>query len=79
MFSQEVKNESETYIDAPWIPTFDAETITFHQFQLKKPQSVPGCNGPSVVRGCEFVCDPIDPITIYMEDAPDVFTGKQTP
>ncbi len=30
-FEQEVKNESEDYIESPWIPTFDVETSATHQ------------------------------------------------
>ena len=31
LFSQEVRNDGEDYMDAPWTPTFDVETIASHK------------------------------------------------
>lgn len=76
LFSQEVRNEAEDYVDAPWIPTFDVETKYQHQFALKQAQNIAGC-GTSMIRGCHFELDPIEPMSIPIDSGPDVLTGEE--
>ena len=68
LFSKEVVNESEDYIDAPWTPTHEVETKYSHQFALNSKQEV---------RGTEFAVDRIDPLAIAIENGPDVYTGEE--
>lgn len=68
LFSKEVVNELEDYIDAPWTPTHEVETKYSHQFILNSKQEV---------RGTEFAVDRIDPLAIQIENGPDVYTGEE--
>ena len=68
LFSKEVENTSEDYVDAPWSPTYEVETKYKHHFTLKNKQEV---------RGTDFVVDKIEPLTIPIDHGPDVFTDDE--
>ena len=70
LFHQEAKNESEDYIPAPWVPTFEVQTTAAHTFTLKE-QNIK----ESVVRGCEFMVNPIEPIHFEVQGCPTLYTG----
>ena len=40
LFSKEVTNDSEDYVDAPWTPTHEVETNFVHKFVLAQKQEV---------------------------------------
>ena len=66
MFSKEVVNESEDYVDAPWSPTHEVETKYVHKFILKNKQEI---------RGTEFALEKIEPWLIPIENGPPVMSG----
>lgn len=73
LFSQDVTNESDDYLDAPWLPTFDLETCVTHQFEVYLMQYL---SGGSVIRGCEFTVNNTEPIEFEIgESGPNLFTG----
>ncbi len=45
------------------------------RFSLKEAQNIVGC-GDSVVRGCEFLVNPIEPIDFEVEGCPKLHTGE---
>ena len=71
LFHQEAKNESEDYIPAPWVPTFEVQTTAAHTFTLKELKD----KDDAVVRGCEFMVNPIEPIHFEVEGCPTLHTG----
>ena len=68
LFSKEVRNEADDYVDAPWNPTHEVETRFIHQFTLQNKQDI---------RGTEFANARIDPINIPIENGPDVCSGEE--
>ena len=72
LFHQEAKNESEDYIPAPWVPTFEVQTTASHTFTLKELKN----KEDVVVRGCEFMVNPIEPIHFDVEGCPTLYTGE---
>ena len=68
LFSKQVTNESEDYVDAPWSPTHEVETKYTHKFTLKNKQEI---------RGIDFSLDPIEPLAIPIENGPDVLSGPE--
>ncbi len=46
------------------------------RFELSQVQNIPGCSGVSVVRGCEFNLNPIEPILLENEDGPNLYTSQ---
>ena len=73
LFHQEAKNESEDYIPAPWVPTFEVQTTASHTFTLREENVE-----EAVVRGCEFMVNPIEPIHFEVEGCPTLYTGGVT-
>ena len=68
LFSKEVRNEADDYVDAPWCPTHEVETRFIHQFTLRNKQEI---------RGVEFTTSQIEPISIPIENGPDVQSGEE--
>ena len=62
-------NESEDYVDAPWSPTYEVETKYIHQFTLNQKQQE--------IRGTEFVVSGIEPLSIPIDNGPDVNSGEE--
>lgn len=48
--------------------------LPFSRFTLKEAQNIAGC-GDSVVRGCEFMVNPIEPIKASVPNCPPLETG----
>ena len=71
LFHQEAKNESEDYIPAPWVPTFEVQTTASHTFTLREENVE-----EAVVRGCEFMVNPIEPIRFEVQGCPTLYTGR---
>ena len=74
LFHQEAKNESEDYIPAPWVPTFEVQTTASHTFTLREENVE-----EAVVRGCEFMVNPIEPIRFEVQGCPTLYTGTGRP
>jgi hypothetical protein len=68
LFSKEVVNESEDYVDAPWSPTHEVECTYSHKFTLQNKQEI---------RGIEFAVDKTDPLPIPIDNGPDVLSGDE--
>lgn len=68
LFSKEVLNESEDYIDAPWSPTHEVECTYSHNFTLQNKQEI---------RGTEFVTDRIEPLAVPIDNGPDILSGDE--
>jgi hypothetical protein len=43
---------------------------------LKEAQNIAGC-GDSVVRGCEFLVNSIEPIAFNIQNCPTLYTGEK--
>ena len=102
LFHEVAKNDTEDYIAAPWVPTFEVEVRCFrkgptmnswiasekgrgnmllltlfqttasHTFTLKDKD-----DDGAVVRGCEFMVNPIEPIDFEVEGCPPLHTGSE--
>ena len=76
MFCQEVENDLEEVIEAPWKVTFEVGTEVRHEFTIKQAQNIGGC-GLEIMRGRNFRCDKVDPIAFEVDEGPKCFTGGE--